>query len=75
MTTCLHTHILPIHPSTGQACHGNFGPVGDLVRWTKSPSTLGPAGPIFLWGKWSGPGTFGLAIALALAGRAGPNLP
>ena len=61
------------------ACQGHFGPVRDLVRRTKSPGKLGPAGPIFLWGKWSGPGTFGLALAvalaLALAVPAGPNLP
>ena len=66
-----------------QSCHENFGPVGDLVCRTKSPGKLGPARPIFLWGEWSGPGTFGLAVALAvavalalaLASSAGPNLP
>ena len=53
-------------------CHRSFGPAGDLVR-PKSPGTLGPAGPIFLWGKGSGPRTFGLAVALAVVLAPSPS--
>ena len=43
---------------------GRFGP---------PDQTSGPAGPIFLWGKGSGLGTFGLALALAVVLAPSPS--